>query len=193
MTIVVEDGTGLSTAETYQTLDQFKAYWTARGITLADDYTDAQLETALRKGFQYINTIARYKAITLTLGQAGEFPRDGLTDWNGREIEGVPRQVKEAQNELSYKALTEELYTDLERGGRVAAESVGPISVSYFNDAPAGKTFRAAMMILKPFMRSVNDAFAPYIGGTAGQASTEDAPTELTPIFGIGMHTNSSD
>lgn len=193
MAIVAEDGTGLSTAETYQTVAEFKAYWTARGITLTTDYTDAQLETALRKGFTYINTIGRYKAITLTLAQSGEFPREGLTDWNGRTIEGVPRQVKEAQNELSYKALTEELYLDLERGGRIASKTIGPISTSYFNDAPAGKTFRAAMMILKPFMRSVSDAFAPYIGGTAGQASTEDAATELTPVFGLGMHTNSSD
>lgn len=192
MAIVVEDGTGLSTSEAYVSVADFKLYWTARGVTLADTYTDAQLETALRKGFTYINTIGRYKAITLTLAQSGEFPRDGLTDWNGRTVTGVPRQVKEAQNELSYKALTEELYLDLDRGGRVASESVGPIAVSYFNDAPAGKTFRAAMMILKPFMRSVSDAFAPYIGGTAGQASTEDAATELTPIFSVGMHANES-
>lgn len=193
MAIVIEDGTGLSTAEAYVSVADFKTYWSNRGVTLADTYSDAQLEAALRKGFTYINTIGRYKAVTLTLAQSGEFPRDGLTDWNGRLIEGVPRQVKEAQNELSYKALTEELYEDLDRGGRVASESVGPISVSYFADAPAGKTFRAAMMILKPFMRSVSDAFAPYIGGAAGQTSTEDAPTSLTPLFSVGMHTNNQD
>lgn len=192
MALMVEDGTGLEEAEAYVSLADHKTYWAKRGVTLSDTYSDEQLEVGLRKGFQYINSHKwRYKGCTLTGPQAGEFPRENLTDWNGRVVTGVPRQVKEANNELALKSQTEDIFADLERGGRVASESVGPISVSYFADAPSSKTYTLAFNLLRPFTRDVNQPHAPYIGGAAGQASTEDAPSSLTPIFAVGMHTNS--
>ena len=104
----------------------------------------------------------------------------------------MPQRVKDANAELAWSKLISgaDLYSDQERGGRVASESVGPISVSYFSDAPSQKIFTAAMKLLDPFARSVQDSYPPFIGGTAGQASTEDAATELTPLFGVGMHAN---
>lgn len=192
MTLVVEDGTGLADAEAYLSVADYRTMAAKFGYDVTG-HSDGECETDLRHGFRYINTIGRYKAITLTLGQAGEFPRDGLTDYSGRAVTGVPRAVKEAQAYLAFRSHSEELYADVERGGRVASESVGPISVSYFADAPAGKTYRAAMALLKPLMRSTQEAYAPFIGGTAGQTSTEDAATSLTPIFGIGFMSNDSD
>lgn len=194
MSLTVEDGTGLSSADAYISLANWKTWADGRGRVYTATYTDAQIEAAIRLGFDYANTARRYKAITLTSTQSGEFPRSGLTDWNGREVSGVPQRVVWANAELAWSKLISgaDLYQDAERGGRVAAESVGPISVSYFADAPAGKVFMAAMKLLDPYARSPQDAFAPFIGGTAGQTSTEDAATELTPVFGLGMHANSS-
>lgn len=194
MALVPEDGTGLSNADSYGSLAAFKTWATDRGRVYSA-YDDALIEAKLRLGFDYINSVRRYKAITLTSTQAGEFPRDGLTDWNGRAVTGVPQRVVWANFELAWAQLEggEDLYQNLERGGRIASESVGPIATSYFADAPAGKTFMAAMKLLDPYARSVQDSYPPFIGGAAGQASTVDAPTELTPVFSIGMHTNNSE
>jgi len=188
MALIVEDGTGLSTAEAYLSVADLKTYWTNRGVTLATDYADALLEAGLRKASAYIDTIARYKSIQKADGQRLEFPRDALVDWNGRTVSGVPNRVKDATAELAKKALTEELYVDLDRGGKIASESVGPISVSYAYDAPAGKTFRAAMMLLSPYVRDVTEQFAPFIGGIANLTSTITRPNALEPSFTLGMH-----
>lgn len=55
----------------------------------------------------------------------------------------MPQRVVWANFELAWAKLTSgaDLFQDQERGGRVAGESVGPISVSYFADAPSPKTF----------------------------------------------------
>ena len=183
MALVVEDGTGLAAADSYLSLTNIKLYWTNRGVDLAASYADAVLEAKAREAFLYINTIGRYKGVQLVDGQAGEFPREGLTDWNARTVTGLPKRVKDAFAELTRTALTESLYVDLDRGGKISAESVGPISVSYAFDAPAGKTFRAAMALLAPYVRDVSEQFAPFIGGVAGDATS-------IPLFSVGMHDN---
>lgn len=195
MALTPEDGTGLSTSDSYGSLAAFKSWADGRGRVYDSVYEDEAIEAALREGFAYINSSRRYKAITLTATQAGEFPRDGLVDWNGRTVEGVPQRVIWANFELAWSRLTSgsDLYQDQERGGRIASESVGPISTSYFADAPSQKTFMAAMKLLEPYARNPQDAYPPFIGGRAGQTSTVEAPSSLTPVFSVGMHGNESD
>lgn len=195
MSLTVEDGTGLSGADSYGALAAFDTWAESRNRDVSA-YSDEEKEGALREGFQYINTARRYKGyITQTSTQVGAFPREGLTDWDGRAVTGVPQRVIWANFELAWAKLTSgaDLFQDQERGGRVASESVGPISVSYFADAPSQKTFTAAMKLLDPYARSPQDSYPPFIGGAAGQASTEDAATSLTPLFSVGMHTNNQD
>lgn len=152
MTLIVEDGTGKADAEAYQTVAEFRAHCEAYGLDLTGK-TDAQCEIALRKALAFIDTIYRYKGTRLSAGQAAEFPRAGCTDWSGFVVTGVPQRVKRASGFLGHTALSEELYTDLDRGGMVTSESVGPISTSYAPDAPVGKTFRQAEQLLKPLVR----------------------------------------
>lgn len=194
MSLTVENGTGLADADAYISLADWKSWADGRGRSYAD-HDDAAIEAAIREGFQYVNTVQRYKAMTLTAAQSGEFPREGLTDWNGRTVEGVPQRVVWANAELAYARLIggEDLFQILDRGGRVASESVGPISVSYFDDAPAGKTFLAAMKLLEPYAREKNQLFAGFIGGAAGQSPVADGPTELNEQFVLNMHANLDD
>lgn len=193
MALVVEDGTGKADAESYGSLTDFKLWADGRGRVYTAIYADAAIEAALREGFQYINVHRRYKGyIASTSAQVGAFPREGLTDWDGRTVTGVPQRVIWANFELAWSRLIggADLYQDLERGGQLASKSVGPISKSWFAGAPAGVVFMAAMKLLDPYARSTQDAYAPFIGGSAGQASTEDAAASLTPLFSVGMHQN---
>lgn len=191
MALVVEDGSGKADAEANNSVAEYKAFAAKRGWTTIAARSDADCEADLREAFQYINTIRRYKGLELVDGQAGAFPRSGLTNWSGRTVTGLPPKVKQAECELAYRvSLGETLYEDLDRGGKITSESVGPISVSYAYDAPIGKTFRSAMALLQEYIRDPRQAFAPVMGGAAGQASTVAEPTELTPAFSIGMMTN---
>lgn len=170
MALIAEDGTGKADAEAYQTVAEFRAHCAAFGLDLTGK-TDTDCEVALRKAFSFIDTINRYKGVRLTAGQAGEFPRTGCTDWSGFELVGVPVRVKKASGWLAFTALSEELYTDLDRGGMVTSESVGPISTSYAADAPVGKTFRQAEQLLKPLVREAKPSDpVPYFSTSDGPA-----------------------
>lgn len=165
MPLTVENGTGLSDADSYITVAAFKAYADDRGYSYAG-YTDTQIEQKLRLGTQYVDTIQRYKAQRLVASQSLEFPRLELYDWSGILVEGVPLRVKNATAELAFRALSGELYADLDRGGQVQSESVGPISVTYKDGAPVGKFFTFAMNLLEPYRKEKRDLMGtPKFGG----------------------------
>lgn len=192
MALTVETGSG---GDSFGSLADWKTWATDRGRDYSS-YADAAIEAALREGFMYINTARRYKGyIAQSSTQVGAFPREGLTDWDGRTVTGVPQRVIWANFELAWSRLIggADLWQDLERGGQLASKSVGPISKSWFAGSPVGVVYMAAMKLLDPYARSVQDAHAPFIGGAAGQASTEEAASELTPLFNVGMHANTSD
>lgn len=180
MPLTVENGTGLAEADSYTSLNYGTAYAENRGWADYLATTEAAREKAHREAFAYINTIARYRGTRLTADQAGEFPRNELVDWSGFTVTGVPTKVKHAEMELARKALSESLYVDLDRGGMVSAESVGPISVSYQPGAPVGKMFRAAMMLLEPYVR---DKAQLHAIANSGAATVPESP-----VFEIGMH-----
>lgn len=178
MALIVETGAGLPDAEAYVSVADFKAMCDRWGYAYAG-FTDEVIEQKLRLAAAFIDTVFRYKAQRLLPGQAMEFPRTGMTDWSGYEVTGVPARVIKANVELASKALVEPLYTDLDRGGQVTSESVGPISVSYAEGAPVGKMFRFAEQLLKPYIRvSGSDMTGPRFETPGG------------PAFGFGMHDN---
>ena len=178
MTLIVEDGTGLVDGESYLSLVTFKAYCDGRGMDYAGS-TDAVLEQKLRIATGYIDTVKRYKGQRLLASQALEFPRESLTDFGGLAVTGVPKRVKDACAELAFKAISANLYTDLDRGGMVQSESVGPISVSYMEGAPAGMSFTSAMKLLEPYFKDPNAAGAPYFAPVSDpyfSLTTDDFP-----------------
>jgi len=179
MTIIVEDGSGMANAESYLSVSDFKAYCDNRGMSYASQ-TDAVIEQKLRIATGYIDTVKRYKGQRLLSAQSLEFPRASLTDWGGIAVEGVPGRVKQACAELAYKAFTENLYTDLDRGGMVTSQSVGQISVSYADGAPVGKSFMSAMKLLEPFFRDSSTIGKPYfVASDSFFASTTDDNPEI--------------
>lgn len=162
MALIVEDGTGLLDADSYVTLADFKAWCSNRGYRW-EDSEDFEIEAQLRLATGWIDTYNRYKGLRMSAAQTLEFPRTGLVDWSGHTITGVPHRVKQACCELAYKGLSEPLYVDLDRGGMVTSESVGPISVSYAADAPAGKVFMFAANLLKPYVRDPKQiSYSPW-------------------------------
>ncbi|CAB5220390.1 hypothetical protein UFOVP233_64 [uncultured Caudovirales phage] len=172
MALIVEDNTGRADAESYLSVADFKVYCDKWGYSYTG-FTDTVIEQKLRLATAYIDTIFRYKGIRFVSTQMLEFPRTSLIDWSGYEVAGVPARVIKACAELAFKGFTESLYTDLDRGGRTTSESVGPISVSYAADAPAGKMYRFAEQLLGPFIRKDGDFMNPPSFGTSDNVGFE--------------------
>lgn len=138
MTLTVEDGTGLETAESYLSVADADTYHADRNNTAWTDYSTAEKEAALRKATQYIDGRwgGRFPGAQLTDTQALCWPRDP-NDWP----DVLPKPLIHSCAELALRAAAEDLMPDLDRGGAVQSQSVGPLSVSYFEGAAPGKTY----------------------------------------------------
>lgn len=149
MALVVEDGTGLSTAESYISVADADTYHVARGHTTWTG-TDAVKEAALRVATTYIDGTyrTRFPGTKLTKEQALQWPRSGATDAEGWEIEEteIPTALKNATAEAAWRELVTpgSLNPDLEAGGSVVRErsKAGPVEVEteYRTDAVVGRS-----------------------------------------------------
>lgn len=167
MALIVEDGTGLADAESYVSVAVFKTYCLGRGMDITG-MTDAIIEQKLRLAADYVDGRWEFKGTRLLSTQALEFPRDSLVDRSGHTITGVPKRLKDAVCDLAQAAYAEgDLFSNLDRGGRVVSETVGPISTTYAADAPATKVFDAAESKLRPYMSDPHEGIAPYSGTEA--------------------------
>ncbi len=157
--MTVEDGTGLDSANSYVSLVECNTYHAERGNT-AWTGDDTVKEAALIKATQYIDGRyrKRWKGIPLSSSQALCWPREDIFDDRYQEITGIPSHLKYAVCEAALRALTDDLNPDLERGGRIKREKVGPIETEYSDTAPSRTVFPA-----------INDLLSGYLKGNGLQ------------------------
>lgn len=144
MSLIVEDGTGLSTAEAYISVADADAYFLARGNAAWAALTDATAkEAALRLGADYMEGAygQRWKGCRISQTQALSWPRDGVVvDGYTLPDDEVPLQVARANAELALRASAGTLLAD--QGAQVTQETVGPISVTYADGARQGMAYK---------------------------------------------------
>jgi len=161
MAFVVEDGTGLSNSNAYISVSFYDTYIADRGIVVAAS-TTAQKEQAIVVASDYLDTQFIFLGSKKLSTQAMEWPRTGVIDiTSGQAIPStiVPPIVQRTVAELVAKIRNGEvLLQDLARGGEVKSESVGPISVTYKDSAPAGITYRITGL-LKGVIRPSDPAY----------------------------------
>lgn len=159
MTLIVETGSGMPDSESYESVANADTYHANRGNTAWAALTTPQKEIALRKGTDYLMQVyrARWKGYRVMLTQALDWPRynvyidDSEVSQYVQAIT-VPKEVKSACCELALKSTEGDLAPDLDR--ETASESVGSISVSYFQGSARNKEYRAIDLTLKPLLKS---------------------------------------
>jgi hypothetical protein len=135
-----------------------------------DAQTIAQKEAALVRATDYLNGLA-WKGKRAAPGRIMAWPRAGVTDSDGYTITAneVPEAVKAACCYLAGQIFNGvDPQPVLERGNRIASESVGSLSTSYFENATA----RDVYSVLADLLRGLALEFEPYAGigpGTAGR------------------------
>lgn len=153
MALVVEDGTGLSNADSYCSVADADARHTALG-NAAWNGTDAAKEAALRRATEYLEGAHRqtWKGTKLLRDQALSWPRYGATV-DGWDVSStiVPAQIRNATADLALRALSDDLAPDLERA--VIRERVGPLETEYSASSPQAKRYRAVAAMLAPFLK----------------------------------------
>lgn len=159
MALVVEDGTGLATAESYISAADAVTYAT-NIYGASDTFVVASLtvqEIALRRAAQTLDAIysERWKGIRIKGGQGLDWPRSSIFDDDGFAVasNSVPQGVQRAQVELARRlnAGTDPL-SDEKRGGAVRRQTVGPISIEYMDRASAGVEIPVVERLLADFI-----------------------------------------
>lgn len=165
MTIVVEDGTGLSTAETYCTVAEATTYFSNIGnaswVALA---SDAVREQCLRKATAFM--LGRYRSrwagCRKTTTQALDWPRSLVPIKDAPNLYGnsasyyddasIPAAVKSACASLALRAASAELLVDQSRTKK--SVTVGPITTVYDDVAGQAKIYAEVDAMLQPYMKN---------------------------------------
>lgn len=138
--MVIEDGTGLSNAQSYVNTSFVDSYFDLRGSTYASSDAD------IIKAMDYIEAIygESFKGDKLVSTQALSFPRliDGVNTY--------PTAVKNAACELAYRASLGTLLIDVDQ--RTVKEKVGSIEVSYAEYADQKKQYPIVGALLNPYL-----------------------------------------
>lgn len=185
MALVAETGAGLSNANAYWDQASVQSYLDDRGISFSG--TSLQKDQAIIAASDYITSMFRFYGDRKSSAQALSWPREGGQDVDeGIDFDNatVPLAVKHATAQLAAKVRSGEvLLKDLARGGMTQSESVGPISVSYMQGAPA--TVRYMVLgILKGLI--IEDG--PPIN--VGFKSSTDNANQPSRRFAMGLFDN---
>lgn len=145
MALVVEDGTGLPDAQTYISVEDADAYHEARGNMAWGDLALPAREAALLNATDYMGAVygQRWGGERMLATQALDWPRSGH--------EGVPEAVRRACAELALRASTGPLLAD--QGPAVKSETVGPLSVTYADNARQGVKYALVDSMLAGLIR----------------------------------------
>ena len=162
--IVVEDGTGLSTANAYVSVDDCATYCTDRGLTFGTSPTVTG-EQAIIRASAAIDAIYRDQFPgdkRLGRAQAMEWPRSGAYDTADELVpdDAVPIEIIQATCEAAVRELADpgSMMPDLERGGGVRRLKAGSVEIEYGANAANQTTFSAIAALLSGLLT----------GGTGG-------------------------
>lgn len=152
---------GSATANSYASVAEADAYLAVRGDTSTwTALNTGQKESKLQWAAIYIDTLT-FKGTRSTSTQALQWPRIGVWDRDGFEVDGIPQALKNAQAEMAFQLIANDWTQGL---GPVSNEtlSVGSISLGPETHRP----FPAAVLaLLRPLLASVPGASGRLVRG----------------------------
>lgn len=159
MTLIIEDGTGVSGANSYASVAEARAYASARGLTLPA--TDGAVEVLLVQACDMLQSLEpRYKGARVTDTQELAWPRQSVYLFGSSAPLGttsIPAILKQAQCQLAFDASQTTLQPTGE--GRQVIEKQTDVLITKWSDTRASTiqpVFNKAMGILAPLLRSMS-------------------------------------
>lgn len=139
MSLIIEDGSGLTNAESYIDLAYLQAYATKRGLDIT-----GITETNIIKGQDYFESAYQFKGTKLVETQALAFPR-----YINNEVV-YPVRIKNAVCELTIKSKSAELLADSER--LTKSEAVGDIKIEYSEYSKDTVNYNFVINLILPWL-----------------------------------------
>ena len=144
--MVVEDGTGLSNADSFVSVAYADTYFSTRNVTSWASLTNK--EALLIKATDYIEAVysEAWKGTTLNDTQSLSFPRiiDDATVY--------PDRLLKAVCELAYKANSGDLLVDVEQ--RTIEEKIDVITVKYAEYSDQKTQYSMVYGLISPYLMS---------------------------------------
>jgi hypothetical protein len=171
MALTIEDGTGVTGADSYGTRSGFISHVADYyGGTVADE--DAS-DVPMRAAFAYLNGLKWRGTKTLLRAQVGAWPRTSVTDCDGNDIDTdeIPTEVIQAQYDLAWaEKQTPGTLTPSGsiRNALVSREKVDVVEVEYDTSRMVpGEDYlsvrvEAAMRLIDCFLSSGGDVRGTY-------------------------------
>lgn len=170
MSLTVEDGTGVQSAESYATVALADAYWAARTHSphyttwSAVSNTTAKKEGALREATAYIDATwgAYYRGQRRGYVQGLLWPRTDAKDEADYPLPDLPAQLQAAAVELAARAVSAALATDdTQTDIKAETKKVGPIEKTVQYESGG---------LHRPSYGFVADLLAPILNGAQPNA-----------------------
>lgn len=189
MALIVEDGTGMATATSYVSLADADAYFALRATAAWDEAEDADKEVALVKATAALDARFRgmWKGKKLTKAQALAWPREEVVDEEGFDIaeNEIPLQLKQATYEVGLLELsgTPFIQETTSKEDMVKSETVGPISTTYMDNAPAIPVYNKVNHLLQGLANTGPAALGIAIGLIDEELGIETDPVKRLVEF----------
>lgn len=157
--IIVEDGSGVTNANSYSTVTNAREYAASRGVVLPSD--NDEVAAMLIRSADYLEAQAcRYQGRRATSAQSLEWPRVGVI-LHCDEVPSfvIPKSLIAAQIQLAI-AINDgfDLQPNVSPQDYVVREKVGPIDTEYADPTKVG---------IMPTFTGVNALLAPLFGECA--------------------------
>jgi len=133
--LVVEDGSCVTGANTYISLEEAIEYQTKRNRTDWLELDESAQIATIIKGTQYVDNIYNWKGRRKFAEQELNFPRVMLRDSDGFEVVGIPKRLKTAVMEAAYYGYLGELFTTHDENGAIKRKKVDVLEVEYFSSS----------------------------------------------------------
>lgn len=161
VTLIVEDGSGISDSNSYCDLDFALEYCVNHGYTSWIDMTEDEQKVYLIKGTSFVDNFYEWKGYKRTSVQSLEFPRNGLIDNNKTEILGIPNNLKKAVIEAAFINLSSEvdnLFVSRDENGAIKRQKVDELEVEYFGESEVTETeaeYKTTYQVLNKLLKGL--------------------------------------
>lgn len=166
MALVVENGTGLSNANSYLSLEDVRAYALARGTLLPTD--DAELEGMVIRAMDYLEAQrSKFQGTRTNVAQSLQWPRTGvLVDCRyALAPDAIPNELKAALAQLTMEVFGGLVLMPSSDGRVVKKEKVDVIETEYMTSQDTGGAGAGVPMPTFPAVEALLTSLYDVCGG----------------------------
>lgn len=164
MALIVEDGSGVANANSYETLVGIRAYALSRGVTLSA--TDSVVEAQAHKAMDFLEAQrGRYQGDKTDPAQALQFPRTGVkVDCVEIAADAIPAVLVQAQCRLIMEQHAGVELTPTRTEGFIIEDTTGPLTTKYSDKHGGGPGSTPIMPAVEALLSPLYSACGQGLG-----------------------------